>query len=232
METIKDIPMTSKRNDIPGIPVAVDAVIFSVIDGALRVLLIQIKGGRYDGKWAVPGGLVSPTESLDEAADRVLSEKAGVDGIYLEQLYTFGNVDRDIRGRSVSVAYFALVDGADFLPKTNEYYADIAWKRVDRLPEMAFDHRTIVSYAHERLIAKLGYSNIGYALLPREFTLTELQSMYEAILGKALDKRNFRKKIREIDLVRETGNVRRSGATRPARLYSFSARKPRIVDVL
>jgi 8-oxo-dGTP diphosphatase len=225
--------MPSKNKEVlSGIPVAVDAVIFSVIDGALRVLLIQIKGGRYDGKWAVPGGLVSPTESLDEAADRVLSEKAGVDGVYLEQLYTFGDTSRDVRGRSVSVAYFALVDGEDFFPKTNEYYADIAWKRVDRLPEMAFDHRAIVSYAHERLIAKLGYSNIGYALLPREFTLSELQSVYESILGKTLDKRNFRKKIQEIGLVKETGNVRRLGATRPARLYSFSERKPRIVDVL
>jgi 8-oxo-dGTP diphosphatase len=225
--------MPSKNKEVlSGIPIAVDAVIFSVIDGALRVLLIQIKSGRYDGKWAVPGGLVFLDESLDEAARRVLSEKAGVDGVYLEQLYTFGDTGRDVRGRSVSVAYFALVDGGDFLPKTNEYYADIAWKRVDRLPEMAFDHRAIVSYAHERLIAKLGYSNIGYALLPKEFTLSELQSVYEAILGKTLDKRNFRKKIQEIGLVKETGNVRRLGATRPARLYSFSERKPRIVDVL
>ena len=212
--------------------VAVDAVVFTVLRGALHVLLIEIRGGAYDGKWAVPGGVVLPKESLDEAAERVLAEKAGVDGIHVEQLYTFGTIDRDVRGRSISVAYFALVASETALPHEDAYYAEVAWKRVDRLPAMAFDHREIVTLARERLMAKLGYSNIGHALLPREFTLTELQSMYEAILGRELDKRNFRKKIIEIGLVRETGKVRRAGATRPAKLYSFAERKPRIVDVL
>lgn len=212
--------------------VAVDAVVFTVFRGALHVLLVGIKGGAYDGKWAVPGGVVGRDESLDEAAQRVLTEKAGVDGIHVEQLYTFGKIDRDIRGRSVSVSYFALVPSDAFAPEADAYYAEVAWKRVDHLPAMAFDHREIIALAKERLTAKLGYSNVGYALLPKEFTLTELQSVYEAILGRVLDKRNFRKKIQEVGLVRETGKVRRAGATRPARLYAFSERKPRIVDVL
>ncbi len=215
-----------------GIIVAVDTVIFSVIRGALHVLLIEIKSGPYDGKWAVPGGIVHSCESLDEAAERVLAEKAGVDGLHVEQLSTFGAIDRDARGRSISVAYFALVASDVFSPKTTDYYADIAWKRTDRLPAMAFDHKAIIAVAKNRLAAKLGYSNIAYALLPKEFTLSEFQCMYEAILGRSLDKRNFRKKIREIGLVAETGAVRRAGATRPAKLYAFSERKPRIVDVL
>lgn len=225
-----------KKTDMPqyfqSILIAVDTAIFSVIDGALRVLLIRIGSGPYKGKWALPGGLVRPEESLDQAAERVLSEKAGVDDIYLEQLYAFGGVDRDVRGRSVSVAYFALVNSDRCLPATIEYYSDIAWYDTAKLPKLAFDHTKIVSVGIDRLRNKLGYSNIAYGLLPKEFTLTELQTAYEIILGHELDKRNFRKKILDIDLVKETGKIRKSGQSRPARLYSFSERKPKIVDVL
>jgi 8-oxo-dGTP diphosphatase len=216
----------------PSIRLAVDTAIFSVIGGRLKVLLVRIGSGSYEGKWALPGGLVRVDESLDMAAERVLSEKAGVDDIYLEQLYTFGAVDRDVRGRSVSTAYFALVNSDRCLPAVIEYYSDIAWYDAERLPKMAFDHLKIVSAGIDRLRNKLGYSNIAYGLLPKEFTMTELQVAYEIILGHELDKRNFRKKIQDIELVRETGNIRKSGQSRPARLYSFSERKPRIVDVL
>lgn len=212
--------------------VAVDTLIFSVIDGRLKVLLIQIASGPYKGKWALPGGLISADESLEEAAERVLAEKAGVDGVYLEQLATFGDPQRDIRKRSVSIVYFALVNSDEFRPKTTEYYADIAWHVITRLPAMAFDHKDMIRIGKERLVNKLGYSNIAYALLPREFTLSELQNIYEAILGRPLDKRNFRKKIQEIRLVKESGKVRHSGASRPAKLYSFSERSLKIVDIL
>ncbi|NTW14741.1 MAG: NUDIX hydrolase [Candidatus Moranbacteria bacterium] len=212
--------------------VATDAVIFAVIDGALKVLLIRIGRGTYEGQWALPGGLVRMDESLDRAAERILSEKAGVDGIYLEQLGAFGDLDRDRRGRNVSIAYFALVNGEEYLPHTIEYYSDIAWKDVSRLPELAFDHAKIVTTGIDRLRNKLGYSNIAYGLLPKEFTLTELQTVYESILDRPLDKRNFRKKIVGIGLVKETGKIRKSGPSRPARLYSFADRKPKMVDVL
>jgi 8-oxo-dGTP diphosphatase len=198
----------------------------------LKVLLVRIGSGPYEGKWALPGGLVLADESLDTAAERVLSEKAGVDDIYIEQLYTFGSVDRDVRGRSVSIAYFALVNSDRCLPATIEYYSDIAWYDTATLPKLAFDHAKVVEVGIERLRNKLGYSNIAYGLLPREFTLTELQTAYEIILGHELDKRNFRKKIQDIDLVKETGKIRKSGQSRPARLYSFTDRKPKIVDVL
>ncbi|MEI7750085.1 MAG: NUDIX domain-containing protein [Candidatus Moraniibacteriota bacterium] len=223
---------TSHPNATPSIRLAVDAAIFSVIEGALKVLLVRIGSGPYAGKWALPGGLVRTDESLDQAAERVLSEKAGVDDIYLEQLYAFGGVDRDIRGRSVSVAYFALVNSDRRLPSTIEYYSDIAWYDTTKLPKLAFDHAKIVEVGIERLRNKLGYSNIAYGLLHKEFTLTELQTVYEIILGHELDKRNFRKKIQDIDLVKEAGKIRKSGQSRPARLYSFSERKPKMVDVL
>jgi len=212
--------------------VATDTVIFAVFDGCLKVLLIRIGKGEYDGCWALPGGLVRMDESLDEAAERVLSQKAGVEGIYLEQLAAFGDLNRDRRGRSVSVAYFALVRGEDHLLRTIEYYSGIEWKDVRNLPKLAFDHRKIVKLAEERLRNKLGYSNIAYGLMPKEFTLTELQSLYETILGNPLDKRNFRKKIKDIGLVTHTGNVRRTERSRPARLYSFTHRKPTMMDVL
>lgn len=229
--------MSERKKTISSVPtasplLAVDTAIFSVIGGALKVLLIRIGSGPYEGKWALPGGLVRMDESLDQAAERVLSEKAGVDDIYLEQLYTFGDTGRDIRGRSVSVAYFALVNSDRCLPATIEYYSDIAWYDAAHLPKTAFDHAKIVSVGIDRLRSKLGYSNIAYGLLPKEFTLTELQTTYEIILGHELDKRNFRKKIQDIGLVRETGKVRKSGQSRPARLYSFTERRPRMVDVL
>lgn len=236
LETINDSPMATRGKHFPmkiiSPVVAVDTLIFSVIRGKLRVLLIQIAAGPYAKKWALPGGLVMMNESLEEAAERVLSEKAGVDGIYLEQLATFGDPKRDVRGRSVAVAYFALINSDEFSPKTNEYYADIAWHDVDRLPALAFDHKEIIMCGKKRLEDKIGYSNIAYALLPRDFTLSDLQSLYETILGHPVDKRNFRKKIIEIKLVKETGKVRRDGPSRPAKLYTFTDRKLRIVDVL
>lgn len=220
-------------HSIPKTPLlAVDTLIFSVLQGRLRVLLIQIASGPYKGKWALPGGLVDMKEALDDAAIRVLHEKAGVDGVYLEQLAAFGALDRDSRGRAVSVAYFSLVNSEHFHPKTNEYYLTIAWHPIDRLPSLAFDHKKIIQYGKERLANKLGYSNIAYALLPKEFTLTELQSVYETILGHSLDKRNFRKKITSIKLVKEVGKERRNGPSRPAQLYAFVDRKLKIVDVL
>ncbi len=175
---------------------AVDAVLFAVVKGQLQVLLIKIINGFYKEKWALPGGLIGISESLDEAAKRVLFQKTNIGDIHLEQLYSFGDPKRDARERSISVAYFSLVD--DFRKhhlKTTSYYSDISWFPVNKLPQMAFDHREIIAFALARLRAKVGYSNIVYSLLPSEFTLTELQKTYEIILGQKLDKRNFRKKI-------------------------------------
>lgn len=202
--------------------VAVDTVVLGILNGELSVLLIQINEGPYKDKWAVPGGLVRMDEGLDEAAVRVLTEKTSLKNVYLEQLYTFGNPKRDIRGRSVSVAYFALVAHPEELDiETLDYYKEIKWFPVNKLPELAFDHKDVIRTAHERLKAKLSYTNIAYSLLPKEFALTDLQKVYEMILGETLDKRNFRKRLKTFDIVEPTGKMQSDVTHRPAELYRF-----------
>lgn len=210
---------------IIGPALAVDTLIFSIHNGKLSVLLIQIGNGPYTGKWALPGGIVQIDETLDQAAQNILEKKAGIKGLHMEQLYTFSGVDRDMRGRMVSVAYFALVDSDKFTLKTMDYYADIQWKGIDKLPQMAFDHKEIVQYGVSRLRAKIEYSNIVYGLLPKEFTLTEMQNVYEAIIGNSIDKRNFRKKILSLNILIETEKERTGLKNRPAKLYRFKKRE-------
>lgn len=218
--------VANSENTIIGPAVAVDAVLFTIDQDQLKVLLIKINSGPYADKWALPGGLVQINESLDEAARRVLFQKANVGDLHLEQLYTFGDMNRDIRGRSVSVAYFALVPSPkNYELKTTAYYSEIAWWSVKTLPPMAFDHEKIIEYAYDRLKAKLEYTNIAYSLLPQEFTLTELQRVYEIILDRKLDKRNFRKKIFALGLVHETGKQIKGEPHRPAELYRFVKRE-------
>lgn len=211
---------------ILGPAVAVDAVLFTVTQEQLKVLLIKLSTGPYSGHWALPGGLVQLEESLDEAAKRALFQKANIGDIHLEQLYTFGSLDRDIRGRVISVAYFSLVPNVRvYEVKTPPRYSEIAWCAVAKLPPMAFDHQQIISYAYQRLQSKLEYSNIVYSLLPKEFTLTQLQQVYEIILDRRVDKRNFRKKILSLGLIDETGHEVKGEPHRPAKLYQFLERK-------
>lgn len=214
-----------KAGVIIGPALAVDTLIFTIREGKLSVLLIQINKGPYLGQWALPGGIVQIDETLDEAAKNVLAKKAGISGVHMEQLYSFSATDRDVRGRVVSVAYFALVDSDQFEPRTMDYYADIQWKLVDALPEMAFDHKEIIQYGVSRLRSKIEYSNIVFGLLPKEFTLTEMQSVYEAIIGHTIDKRNFRKKIMTLDILSETDKERTGLKNRPAKLYRFKKRQ-------
>ncbi len=206
--------------------VAVDTVVLGILDGRLSVLLIQIGEGPYLNKWAVPGGLVKMEESLDEAAVRVLTEKTSLKNIYLEQLYTFGDPKRDMRDRSVSVAYFALVGHPEKLDiESQGYYKSIKWFHISELPEMAFDHNEVVKVAHERLKGKLTYTNIAYSLVPEEFALTDLQRVYEMIMEEPMDKRNFRKRLKNLDLVEPTGKMQTDVTHRPAELYRFKDRE-------
>ncbi|MBI4276396.1 NUDIX hydrolase [Candidatus Uhrbacteria bacterium] len=219
----------SKQN----VKVAVDNCIFTVKDGTLHLLLIQMKKKPYTNLWALPGGLIRERESVDDAAARVLEEETGVRGVYLEQLYTFGNPSRDPFGRVVSVAYVALIPWARYSLRTIAKYADVRWWPVKDIPKkMAYDHADIAEYAKQRLAWKLEYTNVAWSLLPPKFTLTELQGVYEAVLGSLLDKRNFRKKILALRLVEEVGETAMRGAHRPAMLYRFKSTKPQIVDVL
>lgn len=202
--------------------VTVDIVIFTILEERLHVLLVRRGIPPFEGKWAIPGGFVKEDESLDEAARRELVEETGVADVYLEQLYSFGAPKRDPRGRVVTVAYFALISPA--YVRSGSDAAEAGWKPMKALPPLAFDHAEILDYALERLRNKLDYTTVGFQLLPAEFTLSELQQVYETILDRRLDKRNFRRKIALLGIVRATGRTRSAGR-RPAQLYSFEARK-------
>lgn len=209
---------------------AVDVVIMTVDAGELFGLLVKVKDGPCAGQWAFPGGLVGLGEGLDEAAQRELAVQTGLRDVYLEQLRTFGDPSRDPRARVVSTAYFALVRGRETV-RSGGKYADVGWFPMRRLPRLAYDHSEIATHALQRVRAKLEYTNIVYSLLPKEFTLGELQHVYEVILGHALDRRNFRKKILGTELLKPLTKQRR-GAHRPATLYAFAHRKPMMVEML
>ncbi len=201
----------------------VDAIIFQLVDKQLSVLLIQRPDDPFKGSWALPGGYNPQGETTHDALARIVEKKAGVkidaDLSYIEQLYTFDTVARDPRGHAVSVVYMGC--GRDITPASSD--AQAAFFSLDNLPELAYDHADIIRYAHERLVAKLTYTNAIYAFLPKKFTLTELQTAYEAILGRELDKRNFRKKFLGLGLIHETDEMKREGAHRPARLHEFNS---------
>lgn len=206
------------------IRVTVDVVIFTVRDGALHVLLVRRAAAPYAGRYAIPGGFVHEDESLEAAALRELAEETGVRDIYLEQLYSFGDPGRDPRGRVVTVAFFALIASAHRRLAAGTDAADARWFPTSALPALAFDHRRIVDYAVERLRNKLEYTTVGFQLLPEKFTLGELQNVYEAILAKRIDKRNFRRKIQLLGILTALRESRATGR-RPAQLYRFSARR-------
>jgi 8-oxo-dGTP diphosphatase len=202
--------------------VTVDVVIFAILDDQLRVLLIRRKNPPFQAMWAIPGGFVNMVESLETAAYRELEEETGVtrDDAYLEQLYTFGEPDRDPRTRVITVAYFALVRADRLELRAASDAVDLGWFSVYNPPDLAFDHARILRYALQRLRYKLEYSAVGFQLLPAEFTLRELQDTYEVVLGVELDKGNFRSKLRKTGVVEAVAGYRTTGG-RPARLYRF-----------
>jgi 8-oxo-dGTP diphosphatase len=200
--------------------VTVDIVLFTIRERRLHVLLIRRLAKPFENRFALPGGFVHEDESLDAAAVRELREETGVDKVYLEQLYSFGDPKRDPRGRVITVAYYALATGRHTL-RAGTDASDAAWFPVSDLPPLAFDHRKIVEYAHGRIRNKLDYTNVGFELLPAKFTLTELQLVHEAILGEALDKRNFRRKITQKGIVKPLKEWQQTGR-KPAQLYRFS----------
>lgn len=203
----------------------VDCVVFGLDETDLKVLLIQRKLAPFQHAWALPGGFVRVDETLDEAARRELEEEAGVRDVYLEQLYSFGALDRDPRERTVTVAYYALAKLSDHNIRAATDAMGVGWFALDDLPKLAFDHANIVTTAQERLRGKVRYAPIGFELLPPRFSLTQLQRLYEIVLGTELDKRNFRKKILSMDLLVETDEVEQGVRHRAARLYKFDRRK-------
>ena len=199
----------------------VDNVIFGFDEGDLKVLLIKRGEEPYDGMWALPGYFVYPNEDLDSAANRVLEELTGLRNVFLEQVRTFGKVDRHPFGRVITVAYFSLlkIDAYQLQPASIALQAQ--WHSISAIEELAFDHNGILEACFDRLKWSVKTRSIGFELLPRKFTLTELQHLYEAILETELDKRNFRKKILSMDLLIDLDETQEGVAHRPAKLYKF-----------
>ena len=213
--------------EYPRPAVTVDCVVFGLDEQDLKVLLVRRGLPPFEGRWALPGGFVRMEETLDDAARRELREETGLKDVYLEQLYTFGDVRRDPRGRVVSVAYYALVNLADHRVQAATDASDAAWFAATDLPRLAFDHDRILDAASQRLKGKVRYQPIGFELLPEKFTLSQLQRLYETVLERPLDKRNFRKKILSMGVLVETDEVQQDVAHRAARLYRFDEEKYR-----
>jgi len=207
--------------------VAVDIIIFTVIDDELKVLLVKRDEEPFRDSWAMVGGFVRIDEGLEDATKRLLKDKAGVDDVYLEQLYTFGDVDRDPRGRVVTVAYFTLI------PSRTSFNGNdrTQWFSAFDLPALAFDHDAIITMAIQRLQWKIEYNTIVFTLLPEEFTMLQLRLVYEAILNKKLDHRNFSKKIIKHKIIELSGNETTEYRTRPSRLYKFTKNIGDIVNL-
>jgi ADP-ribose pyrophosphatase YjhB (NUDIX family) len=227
--------------------VAVVVVILTVVEDDLRALLIKRSGEPFRDFWALPGGLLADGESLDHAAARKLLDETGVSDVYLEQLYTFGELARgaslttrprgtrkpstslsDGADRGIVITYFALVQHEQVRLRESVAWQP-AWHSVYKLPALAFDNNAVVDYAVRRLRSKLDYTNVAYSLLPRQFTLSELQQVYEAILDREMDKRNFRRRMLSLGVIKPAGGTRMEGAHRPAQLYTFSKREPVVV---
>jgi 8-oxo-dGTP diphosphatase len=212
----------SRRTDIQ---VTVDIVIFALQGEELQVLLIQRGIPPFEGQWALPGGFVRNDESLEAAARRELEEETGVRDVYLEQLYTIGEPERDPRGRVITVAYYALLT-TEVAPLVAGTDAGAArWMAARKHPPLAFDHDKILDYALERLVSKLEYTTVGFMLLPKKFTLGQLQRVYEAVLGRTLDKRNFRRKMALLGILKPLEEWVQDGPSRPAQVYRFSAKR-------
>ncbi|HSJ54703.1 MAG TPA: NUDIX domain-containing protein [Anaerolineae bacterium] len=200
--------------------VTVDVVIFTLRENDLQVPLVRRGRQAQEEKWSIPGGGIKPAEALEAAALRVLEEETGLGDVYLEQLYTFGQPERVPGRRAISVTYFALVPAAEVVPCRDRDAQNVCWWSIYALPPLAFDHAAVLGYALTRLRYKLEYTAVGFELLPESFTLSELQKVYEVILGESLDKRNFRRKILAAGIIETSGDYR-TGEGRPARLYRY-----------
>ncbi len=210
---------------------AVDAVCFSIIEGKLCVLLGKVVANPfYKNKWAHIGGLIHPDETTDASIERLLKDKAAIEHVFKEQLYTFSEINRDERGRVVAVAYLALIPAEHITSDTGNI--ETKWIPFTDLPSLAYDHTYMAKVALERLQSKIKYTNIAQHLLPDEFTLTQLQQVYEIVLGEQLDKRNFRKKILSTDMLKDTKRTLKKGVMRPAALYTFASKKQKVIEIL
>lgn len=207
----------------PQFYVAVDCIIFGLVESKLCLLLSKRRFAPEKGKWSVMGGFVRRNESVDDAARRVLRDLTGLEDIYMEQVHAFGAIDRDPGERVISVAYYALLGPDEYNIDLLEKH-EAVWIDLDHLPQLGFDHPLMVKKALELIRVKFSHEPIGFNLLPAMFTLTQLQSLYETILGTTLDKRNFRKRVAEMQCIEKTEYIDKTGSRRGASLYRFNDR--------
>lgn len=207
------------------VALSVDCVIFGYDQEGLKILLVECNLPPYQGTWSLLGDFVLQDEDLDEAAQRVLKRYTGLHQIYLEQVGSFGQKGRHPLGRVVTTAYYSLMKISDYCPDGSTNGLKVSWLPVDRLPRLAFDHEKILETCHLRLQKSVRERPIGFELLPRQFTLSQLRTLYEIVLGLELDKRNFRRKLRSLDLLIDTGEVQSDVSHRPAKLFTFDYSK-------
>ncbi len=207
------------------IKVAVDAVVFGYSDNKLQILLIQQKFGIEKNKWALPGGFVKDNETLDQAVIRELKEETGLKANYLEQLYTFGNIDRDKRDRVISISYLVLLNPKNFTIKADTDAKDVKWFNISKVPYLAFDHNKILLTGLTRLQNKINYQPIGFELLKKEFPFSDIENLYQTILNRKIDRRNFRKKLLSFGFLEETEKIYKPVSGRPAKLFQFNQKK-------
>ncbi len=211
--------------------VTVDIVVFTIKEKELKVLLVKRKIEPFKDRWAIPGGFVRINESLEEAAKRELEEETGVKDVYLEQLYTFGDPKRDPRGRVITVAYMALVNSENIKLHATADVSEAQWFTFMKMPVVAFDHKKILEYAFRRLRWKFEYTTVAFSLLPKRFTITQLQNIYQIVFNKKFDKRNFRKKILSLNIIKEEC-IRQDVSHRPPMMYSLKKGIGEIVNIL
>ncbi|RYE40059.1 MAG: NUDIX hydrolase [Sphingobacteriales bacterium] len=204
-----------------------DCVLFGYDEGELKVLLIERNQVPFKDWWALPGNIVGAEESLDQSASRILYELTGLKDVYMEQYYTFGDVDRHPQGRVITVAYYAMLrlGGEKTLKPVSDYAKNAQWINVKNLPDLAFDHKMIYDKGLEKIKRRIKHQPIAFELLPEKFTLTQLQQVYELVLGKKLDKRNFRKKMLNFGILKDLDEKQKGVSFRAATLYKFDKRK-------
>lgn len=205
--------------------VSVDCVIFGYDENHLRVLLLKSDMPPFEGMYSLVGDLVHPRENLDEAAQRVLLKRTGLDDVFLEQVKTFSDIDRHPLGRVITTAYYSLVKLNSSLFKVEEDNPNLKWMKITKIKDLAFDHNIILEKCLTQLRYRLREKPIGFELLPRKFSLKQLQNLYEKVLDIELDKRNFRRKLKSLDLLVDLNENQSDVNHRPAKLYTFDHEK-------
>ena len=223
--------MPEQKKEYPKPAVTVDIVIFTIHNKKLKVLLVKRGLEPFKGMWAIPGGFVKMDESLEEAAKRELMEETGAKDIYLEQLYTFGDIHRDPRDRVITVAYMALTNSDKIKLTADTDVSDVKWFSIEEIPKLAFDHQKILDYALKRLRWKFEYTSVAFSLLPEKFTMSDIQGIYEIAFNKKFDKRNFNKKIRSLNILTKEA-TKKDVSYRPPKLYSLKKNIPIVIEII